>query len=84
MRKTMDDPRFPGITYRGSAGGRPVPVVRGTRVRVQTLVVETKQRKLGADRLAEKYGLTTAQVQEALAFYAAHRHDIDAAIQGTK
>ena len=82
MRKTMDDPRFPGITYRGATAGRPVPVLRGTRVRVQTLVVDTKQRKLSADRLAEKYGLTPAQVQEALAFYAAHRYDIDAAITG--
>lgn len=82
MRKTMDDPRFPGITYRGAAAGRPVPVLRGTRVRVQTLVVDTQQRRLSTGKLAEKYNLTTAQVQEALAFYAAHRHDIDAAIGG--
>ena len=82
MRKTMDDPRFPGITYRGAVGGRPVPVLRGPRVRVQTLVVETKQRRLSAAKLAEKYRLTAAQVQEALAFYSAHHHDIDAAIAG--
>lgn len=81
MRKTMDDPRFPGITYRGAAAGRPVAVLRGTRVRVQTLVVDSQQRGLGLQKMAEKYSLTTSQVQEAMAFYAAHRHDIDAAIQ---
>lgn len=82
MRKTMDDPRFPGITYRGAAAGRPVPVLRGTRLRVQTLVAETQKRKTSAEKLAAKYSVSSAQVQEALAFYAAHRHDIDAAIQG--
>ncbi len=81
MRKTMDDPHFPDITYRSATSGRPTPVLRGTRIRVQTLVVESQQRHLSAERLAEKYHLTYAQVQEALDFYAAHRHDIDAAIQ---
>jgi uncharacterized protein (DUF433 family) len=80
MRKTMDDPRVPGITYRGAAAGRPVAVLSGTSVRVQTLVVETQRRGLSMQKLADKYGLTTSQVQEAMAFYAAHRHDIDAAI----
>ena len=42
LRSLLDDPAFPRITYRRGASGRPRPVLRGTNLRVQTIVVATK------------------------------------------
>lgn len=33
------NPAFPNITYRRGASGQPLPALRGTRLRVQTVVV---------------------------------------------
>ncbi|MDO8672575.1 MAG: DUF433 domain-containing protein [Dehalococcoidia bacterium] len=80
LSQGLDDPAFPHITYRRGAGGRPTPVLRGTGIRVQTLVVANNQWSLTADKVADEYGLGAAQVKEALAFYAAHSWEIDADI----
>ena len=43
LRARLDDPNHPHITYRRGAAGVPVPVVRGTGIRVQALVVAARQ-----------------------------------------
>ena len=78
LSQQLDDPEFPQITYRRGASGAPTPVLRGTGVRVQTIVVAHEQWGMTAAEIAEEYGLTQRQIEEALAFYAAHREEIDA------
>jgi len=78
LSQQLDDPAFPQITYRRGASGAPTPVLRGTGVRVQTIVVAHEQWGMTAAEIAEEYGLTQRQIEEALAFYAAHREEIDA------
>ena len=80
LRQTLDDPSFPRITYRRGAAGRPTPILRGTGIRVQTIVVATQQWEMTPAQIAAEYELSEAQVNEALAFYEAHRTEIDAAI----
>ena len=80
LKQQINDPAFPHITYRKGASGAPFPVLRGTGIRVQTLVVATQTWGLTPARVAAEYDLTPMQVQEALAFYAAHRDEIDAAL----
>lgn len=75
----LDDPNFPGITYRRGASGSLSPVLRGTGIRVQTIVLSA-QNQTPAE-IAEDYDLPPTQVQEALGFYEAHRVEIDAHIQ---
>jgi uncharacterized protein (DUF433 family) len=78
LKQSLDDPAFPHVTYRCGATGQPVPVLRGTGIRIQTAAVATQRWELTPDQIAEEYGLTEAQVKEALAFYEAHRAEIDA------
>lgn len=81
LRQDLDDPQFPQITYRRGAAGVPTPVIRGTGIRVQTVVVAHRQWDLSEAQIAEEHGLTQAQVAEALAFYAAHRAEIERALE---
>ena len=80
LSQSLDDPAFPHVTYRRGAAGEPVPVLRGTGIRVQALVVAVRQWGLTPAQVAAEYSLTEAQVDDALAFYVAHRTEIDAAI----
>ena len=80
LSQSLDDPAFPRVTYRRGAAGQPTPVLRGTGIRVQTVVIATQQWELTPTQIAAEYDLTKAQVNEALAFYQAHRAEIDAAI----
>ncbi|MBD2104746.1 DUF433 domain-containing protein [Leptolyngbya sp. FACHB-261] len=80
LSQQLDDPAFPEITQRQGASGLLTPDLRGTRVRVQTLVVAAQQWGLPANQIAAEYSLTEAQVNAALAFYEAHRAQIDTAI----
>jgi uncharacterized protein (DUF433 family) len=54
--------------------------LRGTGIRVQTVVVAAQQWEMTPARIAAEYDLTEAQVNEALAFYEAHRAEIDASV----
>jgi uncharacterized protein (DUF433 family) len=76
----LDDPAFPRITYRRGTSGELVPVIRGTGLRVQTLVVAAQTWHLSSAEIAAEYDLTEAQMHEALTFSDAYRHEIDAAI----
>lgn len=75
----LNDPNFPNITYRRGASGSLSPVLRGTGIRVQTIVLSSQDHT--PEEIAEDYDLPRAQVQEALGFYDAHRVEIDAHIQ---
>ena len=75
----LNDPEFPGIEYRRGSAGVPTPVLRGTRIRVQTLVTCHVAWKMSRAKIAQEYDLTENRVREALAFYAAHKSEIDAA-----
>jgi uncharacterized protein (DUF433 family) len=78
LKQSLDDPVFPRVTYRRGAAGQPVPTLRGTGIRIRTIVVAAQRWDLTPDQIAAEYGLTEAQVKEALAFYEAHRAEIDA------
>ena len=75
----LDDPNFPNVTYRRGASGTLSSVLRGTGIRVQTIVIAS-QNNTPAE-IAEDYDLPQTQVQEALGFYEVHRAEIVAHIQ---
>lgn len=75
----LDDPNFPHITYRRGASGSPTPVLRGTGLRIQTIVIEAETQSPG--EIAENYSLTAEQVHQALQFYELHRAEIDGYIR---
>jgi uncharacterized protein (DUF433 family) len=80
LHQPLADPAFPHITYRRSASGQPMAVLRGTGLRVQTIVVAAHTWGLSPIQIAAEYDLPVAHVQEALAFYTAHRNEIEAAL----
>jgi len=57
LKQNLDDPDFPHITYRRGAAGIPVPVIRGTGLRVQTIVIAAQQWGMEAGKIAEEYDL---------------------------
>lgn len=79
LRRELDDPKFPGITYRRGASGWITPVIRGTGIRVQTVVLDT-QMGICLEQIAEEYELPVNRIREAQNFYNAHRPEIDANI----
>ncbi len=83
LRQELDDPQFPGVTYRRGASGWVTPVLRGTGVRVQTIVVDT-QAGMSPEQIAAEYEMDSNRIREAQAFYAAHRVEIDASIQAER
>ena len=82
LKQELDDPEYPQITYQRGASGIPTPVVRDTGIRVQTLVIASQEWGFSPAKIAEDYDLKENQVAEALAFYDAHRLEIDQAIAG--
>jgi uncharacterized protein (DUF433 family) len=80
LKRSLDDPNFPNIAYRRGASGFLTPVLRGTGIRVQTIAISASQWGQNPSRIAEEYDLPESLMKEALAFYAAHRTDIDTAI----
>lgn len=77
LNQQIDDPAFPQITYRRGASGIPMPVLRGTGLRVQTIAVARHKWEMTAQEIAEDYGLTLQQVEGALAFAEAHAAEIE-------
>jgi uncharacterized protein (DUF433 family) len=71
---------LPLITYRRGASGLPVPVLNGTGIRVQTIMLASRHWNLSVPEIAEDFDLTEEQVRAALSFYASHRDEIDALI----
>ncbi len=80
LDQQLDDPNFPQITYRRGASGIPAAVLRGTGIRVQTIAVANIYWEMSPEAIADDYDLSLKQVEEALAFFAAHRPEIEAHI----
>ncbi len=76
LRHMLDDPKFPGITYRRGESGWVIPVLRGTGIRVQTIVEETKAGQ-AIERIAEEYDLAASHIREAMRFFDVHHQEID-------
>ena len=70
---------FPNIIYRRGAAGLLTPVLRGTGIRVQTIVIASDD--MSTSEIADDYDLTKELVLEALNFYEANRDEIDAHIR---
>lgn len=81
LSNKLDDPAYPQVMYRRGASGIPAPVLRGTRVQVSTLAVLNAQWGWTPARIAEEYDLAESKIAEGLAFYNAHRSEIDAALK---
>ena len=81
LKSCLDDPNFPGITYRQGASGLPVPVLRGTGIRVQTIGISSREWNESTAEIAAQYGLPERQIKEALRFYQAHQAEVDLLIQ---
>ena len=77
LNQRNDDRALPQITYVRGASGQLVPVLRGTPLRVQTVVIAAQKWALSPNQIAGEYDLNEAQVNDVLAFYAAHRQEID-------
>ena len=80
LSKGLDDPDFPGITYRRGASRQPTPVLRGTGIRVQTIAIAANIWGMSPAEIANEYDIPETQIKEAQAFYEAHRAEVDAAI----
>jgi uncharacterized protein (DUF433 family) len=83
LRQSLDDPNFPGITYRKGASGWVQPVLRGTGIRVQTVAIESKNGATN-QQIADDYQIRQQSISEALAFYKVHQFEIDAGILSEK
>ncbi len=81
LKSKIDDPDFPSITYKPDTTYQLVPVVRGKGIRVQTIVIAAQEWHETAAEISEQYDLPKKVVEEALAFYAAHKNAVDALIQ---
>lgn len=81
LNQQLDDPAFPHVTYRRGVAGVPTPVLRSTGIHVRTIVVAHEQWRMSAAEIAAEYGLLPVLVEAALAFYAAHRTEIDLHIE---
>jgi uncharacterized protein (DUF433 family) len=81
LKAGKDDSDFRGITYRRGASGIPTPVLRGTGIRVQTIVIANQDWSESPAEIAEQYSLSASQIKEALSFYQAHQVEVDLLIQ---
>ena len=81
LNQQLDDPAFPQIAYRRGAAGIPTPVLRGTGLRVQTIAVAHEQWGMSVAEIAAEYDLPKAHVEATLAFFAAHRAEIETHIE---
>jgi uncharacterized protein (DUF433 family) len=77
LERPLDDPAFPLITYRRGASSIPTPILRGTGIRVQTIAIANTYWEMDPQTIAEDYDLSIKQVEEALAFFEAHRPEIE-------
>lgn len=81
LKTGLDDPDFPGVSYRRGASGVPVPVLRGTGIRVQTIVISNREWNETPAEIAAQYDLSEGLAKEALRFYQSHQAEIDLLIQ---
>ena len=77
LRQGLDDPRFPNITYMRGMSGFPMPVLRGRNLRVQTISIENTKWKQTPAQISANHDIDEKLAIEALAFYEAHKPEID-------
>ena len=80
LNAQRNDPTSTHVTYRNSVSGQLIPILCGTNLRVQTVVIAAQQWGLSSNQIAAEYDLNAEQIDAALAFYHAHREEIDHAI----
>ena len=80
LKQSLDDPRFPLITYKRGGSGTMQPMLRGTNIRVKTMVVANKYHHLSPEEIADRWPVQEDAVREALAFYEVYTDEIDKAI----
>lgn len=80
LKLELHDPNFPGIEYRIGASGWPMPVLRGTGLRVQTLAVARRSWGMTPEEIADEWDISLDRVEEALAFAESHATEIEAAL----
>ena len=68
---------FPRIQYRTGSSGQANSNIKGTGIRVQTIVIAKTDWGWDMSKIAEEFDLSPAQVSEALRFYQAHKAEID-------
>jgi uncharacterized protein (DUF433 family) len=81
LRHELDDPDFPHVTYTRGAAGQPVPVIRGSNLRVQAIAVAARVWGMEPGTIAAEYGITETKVKDALGFFDSHRPEIEAALR---
>jgi uncharacterized protein (DUF433 family) len=81
LKSKVDDPNFPGITYKRDTDNQLVPVIKGSGIRVQTIVIAFHDWQESVSEIARQYLLNEKQVKEALAFYQAHKKAVDGLIE---
>jgi uncharacterized protein (DUF433 family) len=69
--------QFSHVTYCRGASGHLTPIIRGTGIRVQTIVIAVTTWQMSPAEICEEYDLTLEQVQEALAFFEAAPDEIE-------
>jgi hypothetical protein len=78
---SLRDPDSPSIGDRRGAAGQPSPVLQSAGIRIQTLAVGHHAWGMAPAELAKACGVPEAQVKQALAFYQAHRLEVDASVE---
>ncbi len=81
MRASLSDPKFPNIVYRKGALGVVTPVIKGTGIRVQTVVIGHKTWGEPLERIATDYEIPLELVKSAWEYYLSHTTEIEALIK---
>lgn len=77
----VDEQAFPQIQYRTGSSGQANASIKGTGIRVQTIVISSTDWAWEISKIAQEYDLSLAQVSEALRFYEVHKEQMDGAIR---
>ena len=75
-----DEQAFPQIQHRTGRSGQANASIKGTGIRVQTIVIAKTDWAWDVNKIAEEYDLSSTQISEALRFYEAHKAEINDAI----
>lgn len=80
LKKKLDDPNFPSISYKRDTTNQLIPIISGNGIRVQTIVIASTQWNESVADICKQYGLSKKMVEDALGFYSAHKNIVDALI----
>ena len=84
LKTSIDDPEHPLITYRRGSSGIPTPVIRGTGIRVETIIVAHERWGQSVAELAGEYDIPDEAVEAALSYNQAHPEEIEVLINMEK